>query len=104
MTVGILDAPLISSLAGNLAGVNYALLTFLSTSSPCYFFHFWNLSGIEDAGLRDKSVNPQSILSGTYLYDIPLYVVPTSKARTSFRRRDPRYGVREDIIERLVVQ
>ena len=43
------------------------------------------------------------IAGESYLYDIPLYVVPTSNARTSFRR-EPEYGERLERVVMVVVQ
>ena len=68
----------------------------------CYAFYFGNLAWVEDT-IEPVSISlvvrlvPVSIasrhhatgrwhLGGTYLYDIPLYVVPTSNARISFLR------------------
>lgn len=58
---------------------------------PRNTFDFWDLPWVKDARcnrctIRIVAASTQPDTTATYLYDIPLYVVPTSKARTSFRR------------------
>lgn len=78
----------------SVSGDQHILSPFCNMYLLCYAFYFGNLAWVKDTVVISAySVRilrlipaPPFILSGTYLYDIPLYVVPTSNARTSFLR------------------
>jgi len=57
MTVGIFEAPLICSFAGNLRRVAFMLSSLYSQKEtvPCYSFHIWYLTGIKDARMEDQT-------------------------------------------------
>jgi hypothetical protein len=107
MIVGIFDAPLMCSWAGNLAILlvsTHASSTHASSTiyGPCYAFDFWYLARIKNTTIRASSAcwhRTYRHKPAAHLYEMPLYVVPTSNARTSFRR-GPLNADRDAIVER----
>ena len=91
---------MICSWAGNLERVRSVMLHTLSLNGylPCYSFDSWHLPRIEDTE-RPGQLWQASIFNATHLYEMPLYVVPTSKARIILRRV-PSYAARDDMVVR----
>jgi hypothetical protein len=71
MIVGIFEAPLMCSCAGNLMkgevplNQNQIVVSMKGDYEPCYWFYLWYLAGIKDTGAHQDNLNIETVVMHT---------------------------------------